>query len=139
MVVHLTLTRHLRITDETGRPTNEKQRLVTAFLQGPHQHQLNEVTNVKALGSWVETHIEGDGSLGEVGLQCLAVGGIGYQPSPLQVVQQIRHVIFLSSATPRGVDRTSVYRHSSLHCPHVRSGLHRAREYLGGNTTDGHL
>ena len=124
-VVHLTLTRHLRITDETSRPTNEKQRLVTAFLQGPHQHQLNEVTNVKALGSWVETHIEGDGSLGEVGLQCLTVGGIGNKPSPLQVVQQIRHVNFLSlrphvgSIQRQSIDR-AVLRSSLRHEPDAR-------------------
>ena len=98
---------------------------MSAFLQRSYQHQLDEVTNVKTLRGRVEAHIEGDGPLGEVSLQCLTVGGIGNKPSPLQVVQQIRHVNFLSSRPHVGsIQRQSTDRailHSSLrHAPGAR-------------------
>ncbi|EFT53101.1 hypothetical protein HMPREF9569_01384 [Cutibacterium acnes HL078PA1] len=95
----MSLAGHLRITNKTGRPTDEEQRLMAAFLEGSHQHQLDKMASMEAFGGRIKAHIEGDGSLGEVSLQRLTVGGVSDEAPPLQVVQQIRHVIFLSSTT----------------------------------------
>ena len=77
---------------------------MTAFLESSHQHQLDKMANMETLGGRIKAHIKRDGPLGEVGLQCLTIGGVGDKTPPLQVVQQIRHVTFLSSTISYEVD-----------------------------------
>jgi len=126
------LPRRPRVTDHPGGAADERDRPVAGALEVAHEDQLDEVAVVQGGRGGVEAAVVGDGSGGECRAQLVDSRGLGDEPTPLQLVDQVRHII-LRLAAPRRVPPTAVPRRSRRGtslvaarrrpspCPHART------------------
>src|SRR5690606_19225512 len=91
-VVERPLPGHPRVTDEAGRATDEGDRPVPGELEGAQRDELDEAAVVEARRTGVEAAVVRDGSCGEGGADGVAVGGLGDEPAPLQLLEDVTHV-----------------------------------------------
>ncbi|RPK41748.1 hypothetical protein EES40_20220 [Streptomyces sp. ADI93-02] len=115
-----------RVTDLTGRPADQGKRLQPRHLEPAHGEHLHQMADVQARRGRVEAAIEGDRAVRESLAQCVLVGGLGEQPAPLQLVDDVRHGRFLLAGVRWSV--RSVY---GGHTPRLtelmwKSGMRRA-------------
>jgi hypothetical protein len=90
-VVEHALGRRSRVPDQPGGPAHQHDRLVPGPLQGPQDHELDQVPDVQALRRRVEAAVVGDRAVGEVLAQRLLVGALGDQPAAVQLVDHVGH------------------------------------------------
>ena len=79
------------VANEPGRPTHQRQGVMSGELKMTHDLDGYEVPVVKARRGGVESTVEGDGPVGERRSQRVNVGVLGDEPAPLQFVQDVRH------------------------------------------------
>ncbi len=88
--VERALTRVPRVADHARRAADQDVGRVARVLQASGRHQLHEVPHVEARGGRVEAHIELDAPLAQRRAERVAVGGVGDEAAPLQLVEDIR-------------------------------------------------
>ncbi len=81
----------LRVADQTGGAADQAEREVPRLLDPAHGEDLDQVAEVQAGRRRVEAAIERDRAVRERLAQCVLVGGQGDQPTPPQLVDDVRH------------------------------------------------
>ncbi len=79
------------VADLPGRAAHQRQRPVAGLLEPAHGEHLHQVPHVQGGRGRVEAAIERDGTVRERLAQGVLVGGLGEEPAPLQVVDDVRH------------------------------------------------
>ena len=82
------LPRLLRVADHAGGAADQEVRRVAGVLEAARGGQLHEVAHVQAGRRRVEPHVELDAPLAERRAERVAVGRVGDQPAPLEVVEE---------------------------------------------------
>ena len=86
-----TLRRRAGVTDETGRAADEADDPVPGALEVTQDDELDEVAEVQRGCGGVEPAVRSDRPVGECLAQRGLVGGLGHQPPPLQLVEDVGH------------------------------------------------
>ena len=78
-------------------------------LQRPRHHQLDQVAEVQTRRRRVETHVERDRSGVEMVAQGGAIGGLGQQAAPFELVQNVGFITHGRQATQEPVVASSPF------------------------------
>ena len=85
-----------RITDQTGRATDEAEGLVPLQLEPTQKQQLHKVAEVQAGSGRVEAAVIGERSALEQLAERLGVGRYVHQPAPLELVPKGREAVVIA-------------------------------------------